>query len=234
MSWGMWSDELLLHIRPLFQKLFKKIAVLGDEEDRFVEYVAGICLYASVHPQDGNWLNDFLSQATQKTRELFSQKLQWLFRNMKSEGRSLVWKKWIKDYWVNRDDGRPMRFDNAEKVDMIELGVFLDENLDEAVDLIVSSAAPTLDGSMIYHTLNSDGVGEKHPEATIKLLLHLLPAMGDQVWVCHDLEPLARILVDKLGSNPTHRANLSTLCDLLGQRHCSKAGEIRDSIPRGI
>lgn len=231
LSWGKWSDELLEYTRPLFQKIFKKISILGkDDLDRFIEYVAGICLYASVHPNEDNWLSDFLASSTPETRETFSQKLQWLFRNMKSEGRTIAWKKWIKDYWINREDGRPMKFDNAEKIDMIELVVFLDEDLDEAIDLVVASSAPPLDRTMIYHTLNHDGVGEKHPVASLKLLLHLLPATGDQVWSCYELEPLAQNIVAKLKDNSQYHAQLTTLCDYLGQRRCPKAGEIRDSI----
>ena len=125
-----------------------------------------------------------------------------------------------------------MKFDNAEKVDMIELAVFLEESLDEAVDLIVAAPAPTLDRSMIYHTLNHDSVGEKYPEPILKLLLHLLPVTGDQTWPCYDLEPLTQNLIAKLGSHPTYRSDLIRLCDFLGQRRCPKAGEIRDSIPK--
>lgn len=232
LSWGKWSDELLEYIRPLFQKIFKKISALGEADvDRFIDYVAGICLYASVHPDENSWLSDFLNNSTPETRELFSKKLKWLFRNMKYEGRTLAWKKWIKEYWIKREDGRPLRLDNAEKVNMIELSIFLEEFFEEAVDLIISYPSPTLDGTTIYHVLNHDGVGEKYPGPTLKLLIHLLPGTGDQMWPCHDLEPLTQKLVNKLGTDSRYRANLMTLCDLLGQRRCSKAGEIRDSIP---
>lgn len=231
LSWGKWSDDLLEHTRPLFQKIFKRNSVLKKEElDRFIEYVAGICLYASIHPNENNWLGDFLVNSTSETRELFSKKLQWLFRNMKPEGRTLAWKKWIKAYWVNREDGRPIKFDNAEKVDMIELGLLLDESLNEAVELIIKSTAPTLERTMVYHTLNHDGVGEKYPEVTLKILLHLLPATRDHIGGCYDLEPLAKKIVKKLKADTNYHAQLNYLCDLLAKQHCSKAGEIRDSI----
>lgn len=234
LSWGKWSDEFLQHIRPLFQKIFKKISVVEGNEDRFVEYVAGICLYASDQPNQNNWLSDFLTSSEPKIRVLFSKKLQWMFRNMKADVRSMVWKKWIKDYWINREDGRPLRFDNEEKEDMIELAVLLDEDLSEAVELIISSVAPVvapLGHTMIFHMLNEDDVGDKHPESTLKLLLHLMPVFGDQAWWCGELETLAKTLITKLGGRQVHRADLIKLCDLLGQKHCPNAGALRDSIP---
>ncbi len=231
LSWGRWSDEFLPFIRPFFQKIFKRLDFLGEDQDRFLEYTSGICLYANITPQENNWLNEFLNNSTPEQRKVFSHHLRWMFGNMKPEGRSLAWKKWIKDYWINRENGKPKKFDNAEKIDMIGIGIHLEQELDEAVSLFLASPPPTLDRSNIYYTLNDNDIAKKYPEQILRLLNHLLPAYGDEPWTSYHLEPLAKTLAEKLGHDPANRNALHSLLDLLGKRRCQNASEIKNTLP---
>ncbi|NUM60315.1 MAG: DUF4020 domain-containing protein [Bdellovibrionaceae bacterium] len=193
---------------------------------------AGICIYAKINPNNDNWLNDFLVKSNDEDRATFANQLKWTFRNSKTDVRKSAWNSWIINYWIDRDAGRPIKFSDREKVTMIEMALLLENQMNEVVDFVISSPSPKLNtATKLFSDLEKDGYATNHPKEILNLLLHLLPNIHQDFYICFALEPVAESLIDRLSLDSTNRNKLIQLCEHLARYQCPKAIEFRSKFP---
>src|SRR5207247_2478717 len=94
-----------------------------------------------------------------------------------NEAKLHLWRRWLKKYWGERLQGRPLPLDGKEVAEMIEWVVDLGPLVPEAVMLLRSGPYPDSGQSMVYYPLSESELLKQYPDAFADLLVFL--ASGD-------------------------------------------------------
>jgi len=214
-------DELLPHYRNAFSHLLSE---LRNERKRFVEHVAGISLFGMNDPLEENWLYDFLEKVEEEDRVSFASHLSNRLMTMEEETKSGLWKRWLKRYWLDRNQGVPLPLADGELNRMVEWAGELQPVFPEVVDIICSGPIPILDHASAFYRMKKaeTGLSVRYPEATCRLLIHLVSRANVPIYFCDDLEELT----DQVISSGAPADLLNKLCERLAEIGCPKAGEL--------
>jgi len=176
----------------------------------FCVHLAGIAVYAFVHPIEEGWLARFLSATTAEVRTAWASQMRMLIRNLNNDAKAHLWTRWLKKYWEDRLTGLPLPLDCHESAEMFEWALEMGPVLPEIVDMICQSPYPNLGDYMAYYPIANSGLLTQYPSAALKLLAFLTSGeYGRAVYDLPDLRRVAEILVELIPGDPAFRG----LCD---------------------
>lgn len=213
--WGRWTDGMLVNLMPSYEAMFGLIEREKDELRRmFCGHLAGIAVYASIHPLEQGWLSRFIAVVKADMRTVWAGELGRTIDQLDDSAKVHLWQRWLKVYWQERLQGRPVPLAPKETAQMLEWVLHLSPVVPEVVDLVCASPYPDVGNHMAYFQISQSSQLRQHPEAFANLLIFL--TSGERDRPIYDLDQLysaAEQLVELIPQNQ----QLRVLCDELAR-----------------
>ena len=96
------------------------------------------------------------------------------------------------------------------------------------VERVCAKPVPDLKQTPVYHGVEHEGLASSYPEATAKLLVHLLAAARDPFYHCYEAIKIA----EQLARTANPPSQLTVICDQLLGLGCSEASGIQQRLTR--
>ena len=135
-----------------------------------------------------------------------------------------IWNRWLREYWASRNTGVPVPLTSDELEEMIGWCTRFALVFDEVVEKICANAAPSLQNTRLYHDLKNEKLIQAHPNAMIKLLLHMLAKATTPFLQCAD----AVFILKGLAKTSVPRTELVKICNELARLGCGGSDLMRD------
>ncbi len=225
--WGKWSEESLSLLLPLYSQCFDRLdSELEDVAERFVEHIAGICMFSTRAQSRGSWLNRFLTTADVNNRKYFANAIGHILRDMDTKTATKAWKRWLKQYWANRLLGKPVPMTGSEFSEMVGWAPYLKGVFPEVVEKISESRDDLSVNNFIYDDLLNKGIADTYPEETVRLMLKLAEGSTEPIYHFGDMNDI----IEKLIAVPATHPTLITLLDKMAAKGSTMASEFRKRI----
>jgi hypothetical protein len=213
--WGRWTDAMLVDLMPCYEAMFGFIERENEEICRlFCGHLAGIAVYASIHPLKHGWLSRFVATIRPETRALWTGEFGMVIGQLDDSAKVHLWQRWLKAYWQERLQGRPVPLTPAETAQIFDWTLHLGPVIPDVVELVCVSPYPELGHSTAYYGISESPLLRQYPDAFAKLLVYLTG--GERGRAIYDLPQLysaVEQLVEVIPQNP----QLRTLCDELAR-----------------
>ena len=185
------SEGLLEHYLTLLPRITTSREPLSELRDgifdfqqEFNRHLAEIALFSGINPQQHGWLARYVAVAPTDWRVTWAQELSSYLGQMTVAARGAQWKSWIRDFLADRTAGRPRMLDSGEASEIAEWSRHFDDEFPEFVQVIRSwPGVPLSKFSRLAYDIakmsdepndNAVDIAERHPDASAKLLTHLL------------------------------------------------------------
>ncbi|WP_305785572.1 SIR2 family protein [Symbioplanes lichenis] len=174
LSSGRVNDRLLeAGLRTSLLEAARRVDQFRPERGRGITGVlAQVTFYATADP--GEWLPKFTRTAPTEARTAWIRDVDELLAGAGTEVAEAQWSRWMRSYWRNRLDSRPLSLTDGEASAMAAWALRLKDSTDEAVTLATRHGARFDPHTRLLKSF--DDRVEEHPEAYGRLLLHLLRA----------------------------------------------------------
>lgn len=193
--WAKVHRGLLPNLWPYFKRSYTELPkMLLSRRDRFCELMSEIAIFVSENPLREDWLFEFLRHVEEEDRVKWASAFQYRLRFAPPELRRRVWETWVDEYWQERQNGIPPKLSDGEIHEMIGWAPQFGLVFPSVVNRICAKNAPDLKQTSVYHGLQHEGFGVSQPEATAKLLAHLLASAGEPFYHCYEATEIARQL----------------------------------------
>ncbi len=225
LGWGRLSEPLLQELIPHYQNAFSYLSSkLKEERHRFTEHVVVISLYRMNDPVENGWLFEFLRRVEDEDRVSFASQVCSHLMSMSEEIKKELWERWLKRYWVSRNESVPVPLSDTEIQEMIEWVGELGLVFPEAVEVICRGPVPKIDRVRLFYRMKKKAsqISSRYPEAITMLLIHLTKDNDEVRRFCKDLEELT----DQAISAGAPTDLLRQLCEQLATIGCDKASEL--------
>ncbi len=223
LDWGRWHEALLPNLLPLYEQAFPKLSSeLLSKRERFCEHLASIALYSSSNPMSDGWLQQFLLEADPGSHKSWASSIGSQLLGVNKQSIQDLWRRWMDDYWSQRNTGVPLLLSEAEKAEMLLWILPLEPIFPVVVEKICATSAPDLKHTQLYYELVEKKFARKYPEPLTRLLQHLLSNAHEPFLHCREVEQLVRSLVDSTVPRP----QLRLLCNHLARLGCPSADEL--------
>ncbi|RPI78818.1 MAG: DUF4020 domain-containing protein [Desulfobacteraceae bacterium] len=203
-AWNAWlksgriNESLLDELIPLFKKSFSHLSTqLQKSRERFAEWVAHIAVFWMDDPLNNNWVPDFLMNIEEQDRINFASRIGRQLKNMESEKKIGLWKRWLKRYWEDRNQGMPVPLADGELVKMMEWIVELEPVFSEVVEVICNGRIPEFKHTSFFSQMANDKatITTVYPTDSARLLVHLTTGNQIPIYFCDNLEKLTEKLI---------------------------------------
>ena len=231
-----WYEQILPTLLPLYKQTFRYVSTELSREPvsgGFLSHIVSIVTYApqSFFAQESqgklSFIFDFLKQVNSKIRKKFAWTISYFLEEMEEDSLKNLWSEWLKNYWEERNIGRPISLESDELKEMINWLIYLKPVFNEAVDLFCESPISTdtnfLNSHLVDQLEEDKDYSMRYPEALTKLLLHLLKNTSQtQIFYFDYIEKIFRQLIDtEISRNELHK-----ICDELSRLNCPNALEL--------
>jgi hypothetical protein len=209
--WGRWNDSLLAKMMHSYESMFPFIENEDEEMQlTFCRHLANIAVYSSLNPLEHGWLFRFLIKVGSKTRGMWAGEMRSMIGGLDNDAKINLWQRWLKPYWQERLEGRPLPLSSEEASEMVEWATELGPVFPEVVDHICKSPYPDFGQSMAYYPLGKSELLKQYPDAFAELLYFL--AAGEKNRPVYDLDQLYEAAAELVDLIPNH-CRLRPLCD---------------------
>ena len=120
-------------------------------------------------------------------------------RGAPDEFRLSLWKRWVKQFWLDRIENRPAPLSVDEADGLIEWTVFLPPVFADAVDTASRTSGFELKHTFLFSNLLKSDLLKEQPLAVIRLLVHILRPRADYTQHWYYLRPLHKRLKEIVG-----------------------------------
>jgi len=224
--WGKWSPNMLPNLLPLYRMTFNDFENKLTSELRkdFCRHLASIALFGVPDPIREGWLWEFLRTIDSDSRKIWASAIGSQLDSVEEETAKNIWNRWLREYWASRNTGVPVPLTSDELEEMIGWCTRFALVFDEVVEKICANAAPSLHNTRLYYDLKNEKLIQVHPNAMIKLLLHMLAKAATPFWQCED----AVVILKGLAKTSAPRTELVKICDELARLGCGGSDLMRD------
>lgn len=152
-------------------------------------YTEILCNYV---PEPGEWLKETISRSNSQTAALIAQGIEGRLRGSDHEQRRDWWKRWMRQYWRDRNMGSPKRTGTAEGTHMVSWTPHLVEVFAEAVELAEETPweGPTME---LFIQLQRSSALSQCPDLVADLLMDWREKFGVSIVWGNALEVLDKI-----------------------------------------
>jgi hypothetical protein len=222
-TWGQQSEKLLLVLLPLYEKIFRHTTELGEVRERFTEYLAGLAMWGNIDPLKQGWLTRFVSSAEEVDRQRWAAQIQRILRGANDAVRDGNWGRWMKDYWVARNQSKPVALTPLELGEMVEWTIFLHNGFPEATRIIETGPPYELRDSFLFRELADGTIPANFPSASGDFLLSVLKNTREAQFDLDKVEDVVR----KVAPQGARGEVLERICDELGRLGYSRAAPLK-------
>ena len=229
LKYGRLSRDLIIEMLPLYRQAFPHFRnVENDLAIGLYRHTAIIIYSCLVNVDQDGWLKDFLLGLTEEQRASWANQMELMLRGLPEDRKTLIWEKWMKDYWQGRLHGKPCKLASKEAGQMLECALSLQPVFPSAVDLVLQGPPVSNRlGAVLFH-LQRGKLIQKQPEAVIRLLKWLLTHSQEDGLDGEDVHKAIMQAPKKKAFVP----DLMTVCDQLALRGYTKAIEMKAEIHR--
>lgn len=158
-------------------------AIFAEDNLRnlFIQHIAAMVVFFVDNPLS-EWIPKLFTYAdAPEDKRNFVSAIGSLLRNMNDDSQKELWERVLCKYWSNRIQGiPPPSLESSEVNAMLNWLPYLKSIYPQAVELVVCTPGATLGDGMLIHAINQEKLGEKHPEATARLLVYFGSVADDQ------------------------------------------------------
>jgi hypothetical protein len=226
LSWGRLTEPLLDELIPFFQKSFQYISTeFLKERERLVEWIVNISLFWMDDPLSNGWIIAFLQKSEEQDRKNFASQIGHHLMNMKLDTKIGLWKRWLKRYWEDRNQGIPVPMADDELKKIVEWSSELGCVFPDVAEIICNGPVPKpIQHTSLFYRLEKkeSEIIKRYPDELTRLLIHLTTDTSLPYYFCKELEKLT----EKIITAGVQRDLLFILCNNLAAIGCSKASEL--------
>ncbi len=155
-------------------KAAQNFAYLSDEtRTKFIYLYLTLCIYVVKNPLHKH-IPTLLRKADKKDRKCFASEIRVRLENMDKNEKESWWSSWLRDYWKNRINNKPIRLTEDENAQMLMWLIELDKLYPEAVDIVCEGKLPKTIGYPFLLSMDESKLIQKYPCPTLKLMIALL------------------------------------------------------------
>lgn len=211
------NDKIIPLLLSHYKETLTRLSDFASEEIRqqFIIHVAIMALWSESDALTENWLLEFISEFQPEDREFFARKIWEPLAPGDADVASNQWKRWLRKYLQDRNNGVPARFSPRETAIFIELSVSLKRDFDEFVKLICDSTPPTFEHTSIFTDLNDEYFIAEKTEALLKLLAFITESLKEG-FPTYQFKEIAEIL-EKIKEPMPYKKDLEIICNNLNR-----------------
>lgn len=158
----------------VYLKAAHNLAYLSDEtRTEFIYLYLTLCIYVVKNPLHKH-IPTLLRNADKEDKKRFASEIRVRLKNMDKSEKGLWWSSWLRDYWKNRINNKPIRFTEYENAQMLMWLLELDKLYPEAVDIVCEGKLPKTIGYSFLLSMDESELIQKYPCPTLKLMIALL------------------------------------------------------------
>ena len=138
------------------------------------------------------YLVQLIQKGSESDRTNVANAISSFLERMKTDVKTNLWERWLKEYWHNRNLNIPRTLDSGEYREMLCWLLELPD-YDEAVELALKSNVKIKFPSRFLYSLCDTDIIEKYPEKTAQLIIHLIKNSDEMI-----IDPITEKLIERL------------------------------------
>lgn len=170
---GGFNTDYARNISSVFLKATAKMDLLSNEShDRFIALYVTLLIHVVRRP-GSNYIPRFFKYASDEDKRYFVSTIGHRLKNMESNKKVGLWKRWLKQHLINRTNNKPMKPNELELQEYLNWLPYLQEVFDEAVDIICNGLLPESIDVQFFDGLIKNQLPQIKPISTCHLLICL-------------------------------------------------------------
>lgn len=176
LEWQEITPDIAKLLESSFLKAVNRFKDCPDSQlkEKFIESYTTVLVDFAPNPIE-LWIPKFFENSNEEWKRRFAFAVKSRLADMNSESNRRLWERWLKLYWKNRLQGVPAPLNPHEISSMLHWLPRFEEDFPEAVDFAVKMQKTTFEIGLILNGIEESNLWQKHPEATAKLLIYLMP-----------------------------------------------------------
>lgn len=168
------SEDLLNEWESTYLKAIKQIRKLPKEiRNEFVDIYTTIVVNVSKDPI-GKFIPAFINNSDADSKRRFAFEMNHRLMTMSDENKKILWNRWLRIYFENRNNGIPRVLTNDDRCEMLEWLVELEPVYDEAVEIICRGEPPKKTDGRFWYAFMEKKYAQNNPKSTVKLLVFIM------------------------------------------------------------
>jgi len=174
-GWGQWKEAYLDDMLPFYEQALSHLGKFrADHGKAFAGHIAGIAILGRADALAEGWLYRFIREFGETLRADFARVVEKLLEGMDSNAKDGLWSRWLRQYWDNRNLGKPVALEREEINTMARWPLHLGAMFPEAVDLLAKAPLSPIPLPFTTKELEKRGLSQQFPAATAQYLLTVL------------------------------------------------------------
>ena len=149
-----------------------------ESKTNFIDMFLLLLIYFVENPCE-KYIPEFYKYALDDDKKRFVHKIGYRFREMELEQKLKWWNGWLKEFFIKRFENKPVRLEDKEKKEIINILPNLEKVFDEAVDIIIKEELPKEIDSLFWTNLEGKDIVSGHEEKVYLLLKKILKSKID-------------------------------------------------------
>jgi hypothetical protein len=188
---GQPNEAILRELLPLYERAAPHVTTFPDRmRNRYAEHLASIAVFGSSDPMRDGWLGRILPVIEPSDREHWAGHVGHYLTFLKGDQGAGIWNRWLREYWLNRVQGRPLPLNEGEVHSMLGWIVPLAPVFPEVIDIICDSPPARIQEPFVLVGLVEKQLANRFPAAMTKLLHRLLSNAKEPFWACSEAQKL--------------------------------------------
>lgn len=219
---GRWNERILKSLFPCLKSILLYTNELKNATQKGIfQICSSILFYSSEYNKP--LIEYFYELGIAQNFELMTFHISNILPQLEQPVVEKVWKDWLKDYITSRLDNIPVPMNETEFSKIITLLPFLEPNLEEFVNLIISSNRQVnLVDSHIFYEISNSKLGEKFPQLLLSYLEFILKDMTIEFYYYDDAFEIMNQIHDSLNEKD---ARFKAVCEYLMAFNIKKSEE---------
>ncbi len=227
LTWGKLNPSLTEDLLPAYMSVFAHVDGLGELAGRFTEHLALVAFLTAKDPLEHGWLKVFVQRNSDERVAQWTHHVTFRLRDMPDPDRRAAWRRWIAQYWRQRNDGVPRTLQDQEARELVAWALETDEDFDQAVNLVCAGPRVGAPPSIFYERFRECGHAVRRPAAAARLLAHALAGERRPFWECDEASEVAMAAAR---TGQAHPNELRAILEQLLRLRCGGSDALRGAI----
>lgn len=194
LTWGRWNNRLLdVGLLNGYLSAARNIRLFRDDLGKQITaHLAAVATLADNDPITTGWARTLTLTVDAAARTAWLKQIGQLLSELDADAVEQQWTRWLRTYWADRLDSRPIALTNEEASAMAIWAVYLTDSIDDGIEL-----ARQHDAHIPPHSRFLNVLAKRIPQAPHQLsalLVHLLRGTKPPFHDAYQLEKLVREL----------------------------------------
>jgi hypothetical protein len=197
--WGAIPPPLHDDFRELLAQTVRFLET--DQEEQMVslfKFVLGLAWSHETDPKWRGWFYDIVASATEKECVAIGSQIHIELGAMPDATKIEFWTNWLRQYWIDRNQGTPVALSETEADQFIEWLPRLEPVFTDAVEQAVNTEGFVLYHCRVYYNLTKSELPKTHPVDVNRLLVYLLTKTSEDFLHCDYVNQIYNTLSETL------------------------------------